>query len=110
MTQVPEPILLVLCSIPDSDTLARTIAETLVKQRLAACVHCLPAGQSFYVWDGELEEQRERTLFIKTRPERYPALEQALRALHPYEVPEILALRTEVALAAYARWLGEALI
>ncbi|MGC9239331.1 MAG: divalent-cation tolerance protein CutA [Acidithiobacillus sp.] len=109
MTHAPDPILLVLCSIPDSDTLAREMAGALLEQKLAACVHCLPPGLSLYVWKGELEEQRERTLLIKTQPQRYPELERALLALHPYEVPEILAVRVDAALDAYAGWLGATL-
>ena len=104
-----ESILLVLCSIPDSDTLAREIVGALLEQKLAACVHCLPAGLSIYVWKGEREEQRERILLIKTEAERYAALEQTLLALHPYAVPEILAFRADAALGAHARWLEDAL-
>jgi uncharacterized protein involved in tolerance to divalent cations len=75
-----ESILLVLCSIPDSDTLAREIAAALLEQKLAACVHCLPAGLSIYVWKGEREEQRERILQtageIDQRRELEPVVDQ----------------------------------
>jgi periplasmic divalent cation tolerance protein len=86
----------------DVDALART----LVEERLAACVNVLPPMQSFYRWQGAVQRDDERQLIIKTSPERRAALEARLRALHPYELPEILLL-TASGSREYLAWLDE---
>lgn len=98
--------LLVLTTHPDREG-ALALARQLLEQRLAACINILPAMRSVYVWEGRLESGEEHQLFIKTRAERYPALERAIAAHHPYEVPEILALPITRGLGAYLRWLDE---
>ena len=94
----------VLCTFPDVEQ-ARAIAAELVERRLAACVNLLPGVESIYRWEGKVERAGEVLAVIKTT--RYPELEAALKELHPYEVPEILALPVAVGLAGYMRWLGE---
>lgn len=94
----------VLCTFPDVEK-ARAIAAELVERRLAACVNLLPGVESIYRWEGKVERAGEVLAVIKTT--RYPELETALKELHPYEVPEILALPVAAGLAGYLKWLGE---
>lgn len=98
--------LLVLSTFPDPATAAR-IGRELVEQHCAACVNLLPAVQSIYRWEGKVEEGSETLAFIKTTSERYEALETTLRRLHPYEVPEIIALPIDEGSPAYLRWVSE---
>ncbi|MGC9457675.1 MAG: divalent-cation tolerance protein CutA [Halothiobacillaceae bacterium] len=82
---------LVLCTYPDQET-ARPIAAELVKSRLAACVNMSTPFRSIYEWKDEIREDDEVQLTIKTRRDRLPDLAARLRADHPYELPEILAV------------------
>ena len=97
--------LLVLTNLPDRAA-AERIADLLVEQRLAACVNVLAPCRSVYRWKGALQRDEEHPMLIKTTLERYPALEQALRAAHPYELPEIVALPIERGLPAYLDWVA----
>jgi periplasmic divalent cation tolerance protein len=104
---VPDPgegAIVVLCTFPDVEQ-ARAIAAELVERRLAACVNLLPGVESIYRWEGKVERAGEVLAVIKTT--RYPELEAAVKELHPYEVPEILALPVAAGLAGYLEWLGE---
>lgn len=98
--------LTVFCSVPDPDT-ARRIARTVVHEGLAACVNLLPGLTSVYRWQGQVEESQELLLIIKTRRERYEALEARIKALHPYQVPEIIALALEAGSKRYLDWISE---
>ena len=80
----------VLCTAPPDE--ARAIARALVERRLAACVNVLPGVASIYQWEGTVCEDDELLLIIKTSEERLPALTDQLLELHPYDVPEIIAL------------------
>jgi periplasmic divalent cation tolerance protein len=86
---------------------AERIARELVERGLAACVNVVPGLVSIYRWKGELERAEERLLLIKTRAERFEALREALVALHPYDVPEVLALPITEGHAPYLAWLDE---
>lgn len=86
---------------------AERIGRALVERGLAACVNVLPAVTSIYRWKGTLEKEEERLLLIKTRAERFEALKQALVSLHPYEVPEVLALPIADGHQPYLDWLDE---
>lgn len=97
--------LLVLTNVPDV-ALARALAQQLVEQRLAACVNILPAVQSIYQWQGTVEQADEITLLIKTEQARYAQLEAAIKAMHPYHVPEIIALPIVAGLPAYLDWIA----
>ncbi len=99
--------LLVITNLPDVES-ARALATQLVEQRLAACVNILAPCHSLYRWEGKLEEAEEVPLLIKTSAARYAALEEAIRAYHPYELPEIVAVRIEKGLPAYLAWMAAA--
>jgi len=98
--------LLVLTNLPERAA-AEALAAQLVERRLAACVNILAACRSVYRWHGEVQHEEEYPMLIKTTLERYPALEQAIRAGHPYELPEIVAVRLERGLPEYLRWIAE---
>ena len=98
--------LLVFCTCPDR-AVGLQIAEQLVDQRLAACVSLLPGVTSVYSWEGRCETTEELQLLIKTGTECYPALERKLLALHPYELPEIVAVPIEKGLTAYLEWVAQ---
>lgn len=97
--------LLVLTSLPDEAS-ARTLAAALVEQRLAACVNILAPCASVYRWRGELETAAEVPLLIKTTRSRYAGLEAAIRARHPYELPEIVAVPVVLGLPGYLDWIA----
>jgi periplasmic divalent cation tolerance protein len=96
-------VLLVLTNCP-TDDVADRIARTLVEQGLAACVNRLAPATSVYRWKGAIERATETPLLIKTTRERYSEVEQSIRALHPYEVPEIIAFVVDHGFAPYLRW------
>ncbi len=97
--------LLIFSTFPDADR-AHEVGRTLVAERLAACVSVLPGVTSLYVWQGRPEEASEVLTLIKTRREQYPVLEARLRELHPYEVPEIIAVEVTAGLPAYLQWVA----
>ena len=97
--------LLVLTNLPERAA-AERLADMLVEKRLAACVNILAPCRSVYRWKGAVQHDEEHPMLMKTTAERYPALEQALRAAHPYELPEIIAVPIEHALPAYLEWLA----
>jgi periplasmic divalent cation tolerance protein len=86
---------------------AERIARALVEQGLAACVNIVPGVTSIYRWKGEVQAEAERLLLIKTGAPRFEALCQALVALHPYELPEVIALPLQAGHAPYLAWLDE---
>lgn len=96
-------VLLVLTNLPDEAS-AEVLAQHLVEHRLAACVNRLAPARSIYRWQGRVEQASEIPLLIKTTRERYAAVEAAVRALHPYDVPELVAVPVEIGLAAYLDW------
>jgi periplasmic divalent cation tolerance protein len=98
--------IVVLCSCPDAAVAAR-IAATLVKEALAACVTRTAAVRSTYSWQGQTCDEAEVLLTIKTVAERFSALEARIRALHPYELPEIIALPVVAGSAGYLDWVTE---
>ena len=99
-------VLMVLCNCPD-DGSAERVAETVVRARVAACVNIGPVVTSVYPWQGTIERANERTLLIKTTTGSYPALERLLRAEHPYDVPEIIAMAVTHGLPEYLTWVNE---
>ena len=99
-------VLLVLSTFPDADSAAR-IAQALVTEKHAACATILPAVRSIYRWQGKIEDAAEVLVVFKTTTSAYPWLEQRLKELHPYEVPEIIALSLDRGLPDYLAWVGE---
>ena len=97
--------LLVLTNLPDRAA-AEALAAALVDKGLAACVNVLAPCLSVYRWKGALQRDEEHPMLIKTTAERYAALEAAIRAGHPYELPEIIAVPIERGLPAYLDWIG----
>jgi len=97
--------LLVLTNVPDR-AVAEKLAGMLIEKRLAACVNILAPCRSVYRWKGAVQHDEEHPMLIKTTQERYAALEQALRAGHPYELPEIIAVTIERGLPAYLDWVA----
>jgi periplasmic divalent cation tolerance protein len=98
-------VLLVLTTLPDRAG-ADMLAARLVGEHLAACVNVLAPCDSVYRWQGAVETATEIPLLIKTTRARYPALEAAIRALHPYDIPELLALPIACGLPAYLDWVA----
>lgn len=96
-----------LCTCPDAASAAR-IADALVGERLAACVNVLPGLQSVYRWQGQVERASEVLLLIKTTRARLEALSARLVELHPYELPEVLAVDIAGGLPAYLAWIEDA--
>lgn len=103
---MPVEVLLVLTNCPDEETADR-IATALVENRLAACVNVLPEVESTFRWQGRVEQAVEVPLLAKCTRERYAAVEEAIRQLHPYTVPEIIAVPVAVGFAPYLRWVEE---
>ncbi|HEY7239100.1 MAG TPA: divalent-cation tolerance protein CutA [Burkholderiales bacterium] len=97
--------LLVLTNLPDRAA-AEKLAGALVEKRVAACINILAPCRSVYRWQGAVQHDEEHPMLIKTTAARYPALEEALRAGHPYELPEIIAVPIERGLSAYLDWVA----
>jgi len=96
--------LLALCTCPDAETADR-IARTLVEERLAACVNRLPGVVSTYRWNDAIAVDEEVLLVIKTRRDRYAELQARVVALHPYELPEVIAIEIGDGYAPYLAWI-----
>jgi periplasmic divalent cation tolerance protein len=96
----------VFSTFPDAETAAR-IARTLVDERLAACVNLLPMVRSIYRWEGKVCDEAETLAIIKTTAERYAALRARIIELHPYQVPEVIALALADGHPPYLAWLAE---
>lgn len=94
---------LVLTNLPDRAS-AERLADELIERRLAACVNILAPCRSVYRWKDAVQHDDEHPVLIKTTVERYPALEQAIRERHPYELPEIIAVPIANGLADYLAW------
>ena len=96
----------VLTTLPiDADGAA--FGRTLVEERLAACVNLLPQMTSVYRWEGQVEQDTEVQVIVKTSRDRVAALWDRIRELHPYEVPEFVVLPIIDGNDAYLRWVGE---
>lgn len=101
----PSATLIVTTNLPDAAS-AQMLADLLIEQRLAACVNILAPCRSVYRWHGKIEEATEVPLLIKTTAARYDALEACVRAHHPYELPEIVAVPITCGLAEYVAWVA----
>ncbi len=98
--------LLVITTFPDADT-ARQIGTALVQKQLAACVNITPGIESIFQWKGKLDYEPEVLALFKTSEEAYPALEAALLELHPYDLPEVIAIEIAQCSKPYLDWIRE---
>ena len=101
-----DEILLAFSTFPDLET-ARRIARDLVTEKFAACANIIPAIESIYRWQGEVEEGNETLVLFKTTAARLEQLEQLILARHPYETPEIVALPLAEGTQAYLGWIDQ---
>ncbi len=108
-TPQEQAVCLALTTCPDPDTASR-IAKSLVTERFATCVNQLPNVRSTYFWDGRLQNDAEILLMIKTTHSRLRDLEARLKALHPYELPELIVLPVIGGNEAYLRWVREGMV
>ena len=106
-TPEQDPAAWLVMTTLDDPAVADRLAGMLVEQRLAACVHILPAGRSVYLWKGNIEIDTEVTLLIKTSAARRDELQARLAEQHPYETPEIIALPIAAGLPDYLDWITE---
>lgn len=96
--------LLVLSTCPGSIS-AKKISQDLISEKLAACVNIVPGVQSFFAWVGKLDTANENMLIIKTTADNYEELEKRIKKLHPYELPEIIAVPIQTGFAGYLDWI-----
>lgn len=96
--------LLALCTCPDEDV-AERIAGELVTAGHAACANIIPGLTSVFFWEERAEKEPEVLLLIKTTGRAYPAMEEAIQEMHPYELPEIIAVRIDRGLGEYLSWI-----
>lgn len=97
---------IILCNCPDPAT-AQTIASALIEARHAACVNLLPGVTSIYHWQGQVETATETMLLIKAPPTLFDAISQTICGLHPYTVPEIIAVPVSQGFLPYLKWVNE---
>ena len=104
MTDQP---IVVLITAPSQEA-ARQIADALLREKLAACVNVLPAIRSYYTWKGARQEDEEVLLLVKTRAALFASrLIPAVKAVHPYELPEIIALPIQMGFEPYLTWIND---
>jgi periplasmic divalent cation tolerance protein len=101
----PKSAIVVLVTAPTAERAAE-LARTLVEERLAACGNVVPGLRSIYRWEGKVVDEPEALLVLKTTRGRFEALSDRVLALHPYQVPEVIALPVEAGSAAYLDWIA----
>lgn len=99
---------LIYCTCPNLET-AERIARQLVSDKLAACVNIVPGVSSVYEWQGQIETAQEHLLMIKSQQARFAAIETAIKAMHPYQIPEIIAVAIDSGSADYLQWIDSCL-
>jgi periplasmic divalent cation tolerance protein len=109
MDPTASPYLLVFSTCPDSAS-AKRIAGALVRERLAACVNVVEGVTSVYQWQQRLHEEPECLLLIKTRREHFATLQTRLPELHPYELPELVAVPLDAGLPGYLKWIDDCVL
>jgi periplasmic divalent cation tolerance protein len=97
----------IVLSTAGSEEEAQKIARHLVEHQLAACVNIVPRIESIYRWQGKVESSQEWLLLIKTTAEKFPAVRDAVRAMHSYELPECIAISVEDGSADYLQWIDD---
>jgi periplasmic divalent cation tolerance protein len=101
----PTDALVVLVTTPTPERAAE-IARAVVEERLAACGNVVPGLRSIYRWEGQIQDEGEALLVLKTTRARFEALKERVRALHPYQVPEVIALPVQAGSAPYLAWIA----
>jgi len=99
---------IILCTCPDQKT-AEDISSYLVSHKLAACVNIIAGITSIYEWQGQIEKSQEQLLLIKSHIDKYAAIEDKIKSLHPYELPEIIAVPIERGHPDYLQWINTCL-
>lgn len=100
---------IILCTCPDFET-ANKIAHHLVTSKLAACINILPSVTSVYEWQGQIETAQEQLLLIKSCQTHYARIEADIKCLHPYELPEVIAVAIENGLPDYLKWISSCIL
>jgi len=106
---MPANLQIALCTVPDEKT-AGQIADALISEKLAACVNIVPSVMSVYRWNDAIEHEQELLLLIKTSEPAWPLLEARILELHPYELPEIIAVPIQTGQTDYIKWITNNLI
>lgn len=97
--------IIILCNTNSMDS-AETIANFLVKEKLAACVNIVPKIKSIYTWQNKIEKEEEVLIFIKTKQSLFNQVKEKIRLLHPYEVPEIISINIQEGTTDYLNWIS----
>lgn len=100
-----EPVI-IITNLPDKRT-AVILAEALINQQLAACINILSPCASIYRWQGNIESAEEIPVLIKTRRQHYERVEQLIKMMHPYELPEVIMVPIMSGLPAYLQWIAD---
>jgi periplasmic divalent cation tolerance protein len=98
--------IVILITAPDTEV-ANRLARTLAESKKAACVNILPGLKSFYWWQGKLNHENEVLLLVKTRAELFDEVSKLVKSIHPYQVPEIIALPIVAGNQEYLKWISE---
>jgi periplasmic divalent cation tolerance protein len=99
-------VVLAFSTFPDAET-ARKISRKLIEENVAACANIIPQIESIYRWQGQIEQGNETLVLFKTTAAGFAAFEEKLKALHPYEVPEIICTPIDRGSAAYLEWVRQ---
>ncbi|MEM7467698.1 MAG: divalent-cation tolerance protein CutA [Pseudomonadota bacterium] len=97
---------LIFCTCPNEDA-ARKVATAVVERRLAACVNIIPGVRSIYRWEGAIADDQEHLLLMKTNESQIDPLVEFVEQIHPYELPEIIAVNIEHGLGKYLTWIED---
>ena len=103
---MPHTDAMVVLTTVASDAEAVALVRALLERRLIACGTMLPGARSLYRWEGKIADEQEIVLMLKTRSARLDALQQAFAELHPYKVPELLAMPVDAGLEKYLGWIS----
>ncbi|MCB1023215.1 MAG: divalent-cation tolerance protein CutA [Acidobacteria bacterium] len=102
-------IMIVVLTTTPTELEAESLAKKIIEAKLASCVQVLPKMKSFYFWEGELKQEAEYLLLIKTLDEKFPKLEEFIKENHSYELPEVVALKAERISQRYLDWISESI-
>ena len=100
------PYVMIFCTVPD-ESRAKKISQSLLEEKLAVCCTIIPDLNSIYHWENKIQNDKELLLIIKSRQELFPELEQRIKGLHPYSVPEIIAIPIVNGNPDYLKWMDE---